>query len=141
MTVTTLKSELERAENDLRASFDTGGNYDRQKQIEAEIRELKDRLFHEQVSEMVKQETELQQHIEDEFKRAEELQGLMTSLADDIDEKMQEVEALRQTHASWSAQKYVAEVNARNAKTTIRELKKHRSIKVSERLADAKIGG
>src|SRR4028119_2002554 len=122
MSVTALPNELEQAETALRACFENGEGYERQKALEAQISELRDRLHHAEIKEIYRKHAELEQRVEDELALAAQYQKLMAELAEEIDEKAEELYYLRENHASWSAQKYVAEVNARNAQSAIRDL-------------------
>ncbi len=135
MSVIQLENDLSKVDERLRECFDKALGFEVQKELEAERKELSDKIFYEKNLGMQREVLELESEIESKLELAETHQRLMVGLAKEIDDKTIELLEMQKLHAGWSAQKYLAESNVQTLRTMIRELKRNRQIMVSERLA------
>jgi hypothetical protein len=135
MSVIQLENDLSKVDERLRECFDKALGFEVQKELEAERKELSDKIFYEKNIGMQREVLELESEIESKLELAETHQRLMVGLAKEIDDKTIELLEMQKLHAGWSAQKYLAESNVQTLRTMIRELKRNRQIMVSERLA------
>jgi chromosome segregation ATPase len=135
MSVIQLENDLSKVDERLRECFDKALGFEVQKELEAERKELSDKIFYEKNLGMQREVLELESEIESKVELAETHRKAMVNLAKEIDDMTIELLEMQKLHAGWSAQKYLAESNVQTLRTMIRELKRNRQIMVSERLA------
>ncbi len=135
MSVIQLENDLSKVDERLRECFDKALGFEVQKELEAERKELSDKIFYEKNIGMQREVLELESEIESKVELAETHRKAMVNLAKEIDDMTIELLEMQKLHAGWSAQKYLAESNVQTLRAMIRELKRNRQIMVSERLA------
>lgn len=133
-----LKAEIDLTEARLRSCIENGDGYEEQKRLENELSELRQRLHHEAMKANLHEQSRLAYDIESHQELIETLETQMRGVEKEIEEKLDELQDLRQLHAGWTAQRYIAEQDISSARRLINELKRKRAIRISEYLADKK---